>query len=437
MKNILYVLLILSCILFNSCKAKLKYYPFSDTPYSIFMKGTKSGVMVTSTKQVLIPPNYETIDRYLVGETYPPTSKQIFYIGYYPLDTITWNSKSFLFNVNGKLIYTFDEGESIKSLFHYNKQLYLITKKQFLGEQTIPEQTNLIKFDDKLLRLDDNKASEICSYPVITHLDKNMIYLNSDNQFGYFDLNTDKKILLKLYKDFQSYLYVKKKNEIWAQKSNSETGKPNPYYDTAIDSTLNVKPNTAKNVLMAYDKYYFSETEKGIQIVDFDGTISPFAYPFLESVKQRAAHYADIHPNYDIIVDKLFAFSLQKEGAIMGIIDQSGKIILPAEFNLIGMQTIHFYYQPSKELFQFFKDNKLLNFYYFTVKNEDKHDVYALYNQDGQEIIKLKEDKNDRWTYQFDLMEQNRLQIKFQCSNKTKTYDLKTKELIAIGPRQY
>lgn len=437
MKNILYVLLILFCILFNSCKAKLKYYPFTDTPYSIFMKGSNSGVMATETKQVLIPAKYAAIDRYLVGKPYPPTSKQIFYIGYSLIDSTSMSYKDFLFNVNGKLIYTFEEGESLKSLFHYNKQLYLITKKQFLGEQTISEQTNLVKYNDKLFRLDDNKAIEICSYPVITHLDKNMIYLNSDNQFGYFDLNTDKKILLKLYKDFQSYLYVKKKNEIWAQKSNSETGKPNPYYDTVIDSTLNVKPNTAKNVLMAYDKYYFSESEKGIQIVDFDGTVSPFAYPFLEPVKHRVAHDANIHTDHDFIVDKLFAFSLQKEGDIMGIIDQSGKIILPAEFNLIGMQEIHYYYQPSEELRNFFKENKLLNFYYFTVKNEDNHDVYALYNQEGQEIIKLKEDKKDRWTYQFDLMEQNRLQIKFQCSNKTKIYDLKTKELIAVGPRQW
>ncbi|KOP38335.1 hypothetical protein DBB36_03535 [Flavobacterium sp. WLB] len=437
MKNTLYVLLILSCILFNSCKAKLKYYAFSDTPYSIFMKSTKSGVMVTSTKQVLIPPNYEAIDRYLVGETYPPTSKQIFYIGYSPLDTISWNSKSFLFNVNGKLIYTFEEDEDVKSLFYHNKQLYLITKKQLLGEQIIPEQTNLAKYNDKLFRLDDNKASEICTYPFITHLNKkNMISLNSDNQFGYFDLNTDKKILFKKHEEFEHYLYVKNKNEIWAKRRNKETRKPNPYYDTVIDSTLNVKPNTANNVVMAYDKYYFSETEKGIQIVDFDGSVSPFAYSFLEPVKHRIAHFADIHPDYDIIIDNLFVFSLQKEGNVIGVIDQSGKIILPPEFNQIWMQKINFYNQPSEEFVNFFKDNKLLIFYYFTIKNEGSYDVYALYNQDGTEIIKLKEEKNNHCTYRFDFMEKNRLQVMFQCSNETKIYDLKTKELIAAEPKR-
>lgn len=440
MKNILYVLLVLSCIFFNSCKVKLKYDPYSDTPYTRFIEGTNSGVMVTETKQILIPAKYGWIDRYLAGESYPPTSKHIFYIGSYREDSISMYVKSFLFNVNGKLLYTFDKGEDIKSLFYRNKQLYLITKKQLWGEETIPDRINLINYDDKLFRLDANKnnAAELCAYPSITHLDKNMIYLNSDNQFGYLDLNTDKKILFEKYsRGFQRYLYVKEKNEVWTQINKSETPKSNEYYDTAIDSTLNVKPNTAKNALMAYEKYYFSQTEKGIQIVDFDGTVSPFAYPFLEPVKHRVAHFANIHPDHDIILDQLFAFSPDKKGDIMGIIDQSGKIILPAEFNLIGMQKINFYSQPSEEFLNFFKDNKLLNFYYFTVKNEDNNDVYALYNQEGQEIIKLKEDKNDRWTYQFDLMEKKRLQIKFQCSNKTKIYDLKTKELIAVGPRQY
>jgi hypothetical protein len=199
MKNILYVLLILSCILFNSCKAKLKYYPFSDTPYSIFMKGTNSGVMVTETKQVLIPANYGWIDRRLTDDTYSPTSKQIFYVGSYREDTLSMYVKSFLFNVNGKLLYTFDEGEDVKSLFYHNKQLYLITKKQLWGEETIPDRINIINYDDKLFRLDANKdnATQLCAYPSIKHLGKNIIYLNPNNQFGYFDLNTDKKNLFE------------------------------------------------------------------------------------------------------------------------------------------------------------------------------------------------------------------------------------------------
>lgn len=438
MKNILYVLLILSCILFNSCKAKLKYYPFSDTPYSIFMKGTNSGVMVTETKQVLIPANYGWIDRRLTDDTYSPTSKQIFYVGSYREDTLSMYVKSFLFNVNGKLLYTFDEGEDVKSLFYHNKQLYLITKKQLWGEETIPDRINIINYDDKLFRLDANKdnAAQLCAYPSIKHLGKNMIYLNPNNQFGYFDLNTDKKNLFEKHsRDSQRYLYVKEKNEIWTSINQSETEKSNEYYDTVIDSTLSVKPNPAKNVLWGSAKYYFSQTEKGIQVVDFDGTASPFAYPFLEPVKNRVAFYINTFGR-EAITDKLFTFSPHKEGDIIGIIDLSGKIILPAEFNQISMKEIIPNTQPSDEFLRFLNDNKLLGFYYFAIKNEANYNVYAIYNQEGTEIIRLKEDKNNNCSCGFDFMEKNRLQIKFYCSNDTKTFDLLTKELISTEKKR-
>ncbi len=439
MKNILYVLLILSCILFNSCKAKLKYDPYPETPYTRFIEGTNSGVMVTETKQILIPAKYGWIDRRLTDDSYPPKSNQIFYVGsYYPDSTYT-NLKSFLFNVNGKLLYTCGDDEGVKSIFYHNKQLYLITGKELWGEEKITGRINVIKYDDKLFRLDPNKnnAVELCTYPTITHLSKNMIFLSRDNQFGYFDLNTDKKILFeKSPGKFQRHLYVKEKNEVWTSINQSENQKSNEYYDTVIDSTLSVKPNLAKNVVWGSAKYYFSQTEKGIQVVDFDGTASPFAYPFLEPVKNRVAFYMNTFGR-EAITDKLFAFSPRKEGDIIGIIDQNGKIILPAEFNQISMKEINFYNQPSEEFVNFFKDNKLLGFYYFTIKNEGNYNVYAIYNQEGTEIIRLKEDKNNNCSCGFDFMEKNRLQIKFYCSNDTKTFDLLTKELISTEKKRH
>lgn len=281
-----------------------------------------------------------------------------------------------------------------------------------------------------------NNGVELCTYPSITHLGKNMIYIKDNNQFGCFDLNSDTKILLKNHKrGFQKYLYVKDKNEIWTQIDKSETQEPNEYYDTVIDSTLNVKPNPAKNVISGDKKYYFSETEKGIQIIGFDGTASPFAYPFLEPVKNSVMYGANIYFSREKILDKLFVFSPQKQGDIKGIIDQSGKIILPAEFSKISMQEIIPTTQPSPELLNFFEENNLSSFHYFTIKNEGNYNLYAIYNKDGKEIINFK-DRGNNCSYQFDFMEKNRLQIKFYSSDDTKTYDLNTKELISTEPRR-
>ncbi|GEM_PF-3311835 len=438
MKNIRYILLVLFCILLNSCKAKLIYWPYPDTPYTQFSDGSTSGVMVTETQQILIPAKYGWIDRYLTSDSYPPKSKDIFYFGSYRADTALIYVKSFLFNVNGKLLYTFDEGEDVKSLFYHNKQLYLITKKQLWGKEKMPGEINMINCDDKLFRLDANKnnAVELCTYSSITHLGKNMIYIKDNKQFGCFDLNSDTKILFKNHtRGFQKYLYVKDKNEIWTQIDKSETQKTNEYYDTVIDSTLNVKPNPAKNVISGDKKYYFSETEKGIQIIGFDGTASPFAYPFLEPVKNSVMYGANIYFGKEIILDKLFVFSPQKQGDIKGIIDLSGKIILPAEFSKISMKDLSPTTQPSPELINFFKNNNLLSFHYFTIKNEGNYNLYSIYNPDGKEIINFK-DKGNNCSYQFDFMEKKRLQIKFYSSDATKIYDLNTKELISTELRR-
>lgn len=427
MKQILYIsfFLFLSFLL-NSCKIKI--IEDSNTPYSIFEKGSKKGVINTISKEILIPAKFGWIEKYISKYEYPSTN-ETFYFATYPNEDNSFYLKSFLYDSKGKLIYTFGVGESIKLFFYYKKRFYLITKTEILIEPIKQNEIGIKEYEGNLLLINENHAEIILTQCSLNNLgSKNIISFTFNNQKGYFDLNSRKKIIQNS-DNFHSPMYVENRNEIWFKHYNKETGKTSNYFESVLDSTLNIKPNSVKNILMAYEKYYFTENEKGIQVNDFNGQTSPFTYPYLTPVKNRIT-YDDIHPNYDVLLDKLFVFSTQKEGTYKGIINIDGKIILPEKFTNISIRHIYYYTNPSDEFRVYFKENNLENFYYFTVRNDNPEDEYTLFNKEGLEIIKFKHGNNLRCSPEFDLMEKNQLRIKFHCSDSLKIYDLNTKKQI-------
>jgi len=416
-------------IMLISCKTK--YYADRDFPYAVFVKNSLSGVINTTTKEIIIPRKFGWVDRHTTGNDFPPKLNEVFYVATEPMEGDTIFKGSYLYNINGKVLYNFEAMEGVKSFFYHNKQLYLITET-FIGDVSEP-----LKYY-KLLRILKTQTIKLLEASSIQRCGKNIISFNNydNHQFGYFDLNTGKKLLLEPYSEqYDHGIYIQQKNEIWVNRYNTKARMPYPYYDTVIDSTLNTKPNPVKDaVLMPYQNYFFTETEKGIQITDFNGQTSPVIYPYITPVKNRIT-YTTIHPSLDIFLDKLFVFSNQKDEKIKGITDINGKIILPPEFNSITLQEIHYYTQPSDEFKIFIKNNKLENFFYYTIKDVDDKKEFALFNEEGTEIIKFKENKYSNCSPEFDLMEKNRLQIKFHCSDSLKIYDLTTKELIHVEAR--
>lgn len=430
MKQIIYIsfFLFLSFLL-NSCKIKI--LEDLNAPYSIFEKGSKKGVINTISKEVIIPAKFGWIDRYFSKYEYPSTN-EIFYVATYPNEDNFFYVKSFLYNSKGNLIYTFGVGESVKSFFYYNKQFYFITETKIIDESTINNEFG-IKFKEKdgnLLLINNNHAEIILTQRSINHFgSKNIISFTYTNQKGFFDLNSRKKVIENSY-DFYVFMYVENRNEIWVRPYNKQERTTSKYYETVLDSTLNIKPNPFKNAVYAYEKYFLTENDKeNIQITDFKGKISPYEFPYLLP-SCYINNYRDFEFYYKKRLDSLFIFSKQKDGKSIGIIDVDGKVILPSYFNEISLKEISYYTTPSPEFNKYIEDNKLLPFYYFAKRNENEYVEFAIFNSDGTEIIKFKKPKYTSCSPNFDLMEKNKLQIKFHCTDSLDIYDLKTKKLI-------
>lgn len=93
----------------------MKYTTQPNDPYRIFTKNGYSGLINTDTKEIIIPSKYYSIQTYLIDDNnrfYECTDK---------------NSNTFLFNINGNLIYSFSEGEFLKNVFIYNRKTYILT----------------------------------------------------------------------------------------------------------------------------------------------------------------------------------------------------------------------------------------------------------------------------------------------------------------------
>jgi hypothetical protein len=409
----------------------MQYSINQDDPYRIFTKGKFSGLINTDTKEIIIPAKYTYIEQYLgasqeLGKNITYSHKDRFFVTY---DYRKEQELQFLCDINGTVLYNFQKDEFPEIVFVHNKKIYLITKSsgfKHIDEYGFSEE----RVNMKLIRIYENKSTELFKSFMIKHLgSKNIISFSDNEKVGFYDLNTDKKIAFKYYDDYYSSVYIKRKNEIWLKTYNKEKRMSNPYYDTVIDSTLTIKPNPVMNALMPYENYFFTETKNGIQVTDYDGNTSPFAYPYLVPVKNRILNN-NYHPNFYMLTDKLFVFSTQREGTVTGIIDVEGKIIIPERFTTTSIRRINYYTTPSQEFKTFFEDNKLTNFYYYAIKENNLEDEYAIFNQEGIEIINFRHPKNKDCSPDFDLLEKNRLQIKFNCTDSLKIYDLNTRQLI-------
>lgn len=289
----------------------MQYTISQDDPYRIFTKGKLSGLINTDTKEIIIPAKYTYIEQYigaiqeLEKNYFTYNHKNRFFVTY---DYRKEQELQFLCDINGTVLYNFQKNEFPEMVFVHNKKIYLITKSsefKHIDEYGFSEE----RVNMKLIRIYENQSTELFKSFMINHLgSKNIISFSDNEKVGFYDLNTDKKIAFKYYDDYYSSFYIKRKNEIWLKTYNKEKRMSNPYYDSAIDSTLTIKPNPVMNALMPYENYFFTETKNGIQVTDYDGNTSPFAYPYLVSVKNIFLHN-NVHPNYYTLTDKLFVFS--------------------------------------------------------------------------------------------------------------------------------
>lgn len=432
-----YIFSIIFLFLLFSCK--MKYTTQPNDPYRIFTKNGYSGLINTDTKEIIIPSKYYSIQTYLIDDN------NRFY------ECADKNSNTFLFNINGNLIYSFSEGEFLKNVFIYNRKTYILTNTP--SESNKKNVWEEIQFTDnhKLFRINRNEKKLLLNYPTIKINNfKNIVYFSNEIydifnqsfdeiQKGFFDLNTDNKIVIKDFDNaFYRNHYIPNKNEIWIQERDSQTKKINQYYDKVLDSTLTFKTNPIKNVKEIYPNYYIIETVKGFQASDFNEKLTSFNFPYLVPLLYHSISYSNDSFNRKENFNDLFVFSNEMQsnesgfGGNLGIIDFSGKILIPADYNKLNIPYIYYQQTPSDEFRKFVFENKLNNYYFLTRKNISNNKAeYSIFNEEGNLILKTIGKIDDDYYTRFDITSKEP-KINFYLNDSTRTFNLKTKELIDI-----
>lgn len=222
------------------------------------------------------------------------------------------------------------------------------------------------------------------------------------------------------------------------KERNSHTKKLNQFYDKVLDSTLTLKTNPIKNVKEIYPNYYIIETEKGFQASDFNEKLTPFTFPYLVPLLYHSISYSNEYLNRTVNFNDLFVFSNETQtnesgfGGNLGIIDFSGKILIPAEYNKIKIPNIYYPQTPSDEFRKFVFENKLNNYYFLTRKSIGNNKAeYSILNEEGNLILKTIGKIDDDYYTRFDITTKEP-KINFYLNDSTRTFNLKTKELIDI-----
>jgi hypothetical protein len=440
-KNVNILFLILSSFFINSCKIKI--LENRTIPISIFSNGSKMGVMNTLTKQVIIPAKFGEVNPFYKYEY--PQMHQTFYIATESREENQIYTRSFLYDSKGKLIYSFEVGEFVKSFFIYANQCYFITTTSLYVEPNDRNELGIEKFENKLLLIKDNKSEIILKSNDIEQLgNKNLIKFrikkinyNHISYIGFFDLHSKNQVI-KNIDDFYITQYFPIKNEVWIKKYNPEKRATDKYYEIILDSTLTFKPNPIKNVTAAYEKYVFTENQKeNLQVTDYNGKNSSFEYPYLQPLR-NIVNSKDLEFIYKEKIDSTFVFSEQREGKSIGLINIDGQVILESNYDEISLKKINYLNSPSKEFIDYYRDNKLQSYFYLTKKNEKNSEFaeYTIYNILGKELFKIRKKLYNYCQPIFDVVEKSKLQLKFYCTDSTSIYDLKTKRLIYSEKRQ-
>lgn len=229
------------------------YPPEVYEKYDYFYEGEKIGFQNKNGKEILkaeftnirfLNAEYLFVEKEnlnglanIKGEIILPIKKSYYSIALFPNDNpvmiIASNSdnREEYYNIVGKEIYpstnSFDH--RLFDAFSHNKKNYIT-----LGDG----------LPNKLFKVENDTLQEIHfgedSWGFVKLKNNLVSFYTEQNQIikiGFYDINTEKTIILDMFKDYQ---LNEKTNEVWT--------KTDQYFDTIIDSVLNVKPNPIKNI---------------------------------------------------------------------------------------------------------------------------------------------------------------------------------------------
>lgn len=229
------------------------YPPEVYEKYDYFYEGNKIGLQNKNGKEILeaeytnirfLNAEYLLVEKEnlnglanIKGEIILPIRKYYYSIYLFPYENpvviIASNSdnKEKYYNIVGKEIYPPTNSFELRlfEAFSHNKKNYItlgngFPKKLFKVENDTLQEIHFGKDSWEFVKLKNNLVS--------FYTEQNQIIKR-----GFYDINTEKSIILDMFKD---YRLNEKTNEVWI--------KTDQYFDIIIDSVLNVKPNPTKNI---------------------------------------------------------------------------------------------------------------------------------------------------------------------------------------------
>ncbi|MGB6083392.1 hypothetical protein [Moheibacter sp.] len=229
------------------------YPPEVYEKYDYFYEGNKIGLQNKNGKEILkaeftnirfLNAEYLLVEKEklnglanIKGEIILPIVKSYYSIDLFPYENpvmiIASNSdnKEEYYNIVGKEIYPPTNSFELRffEAFSHNNKNYIT-----LGDG----------FPKKLFKVENDTLQEIHfgedSWEFVKLKNNLVSFYTEQNQIikrGFYDINTEKNIILDMFRD---YRLNEKTNEVWI--------KTDQFFDTIIDSVLNVKPNPIKNI---------------------------------------------------------------------------------------------------------------------------------------------------------------------------------------------
>jgi len=381
------------------------------------LKREYEGILFLDNERLLIQKNdlLGVVDRF-GNSILPTTYKEI-----YPfineenksLFLLVTNSdyKQAIFNHNGNEIYPFTINYLTESVIYKNK-VFLVTDEDNYTKKMLKVSNGKIEiFSDyvyNFIQIKDNLAT---------------LYYNQNGTAyqGFYNMEND-----SILYGFDRYYYHKPKNEIWA--TSKKSGYKN--YDVIIDSSFTVKPNKYANTTRITNDYFYLKAENGYQIMDLYDNILPFSYPVIQPFDGDIR--ADIHgKDYAETRKNLFKFYTNAESKRYGVIDNNGKILVPADtYDVINLNNVNnrysHYNNISHNKKEYLKEKKLDRIFYVYERDENTKNI--LLDVNGNEIIAT--DKGyyvdlERFSFHNHLLAQKRDTIK--------VYDLDIKKVVYVA----
>lgn len=393
-------------------RTEYTYLAFLNTDYLLAENGSFYGVIDPNGK-IVLPIEYEEINFYNV-------EKPFFIVGK--------NNKKAIINGNGNLIHPFTINYFNSSVIYENK-VFLVTDEE--------------NYKQQLLKIIDGKIEIIPDVYNFQKINSRVAAFHHDKRGSRFDglYNMENDSVLD---GFGKLYYHKSKNEIWATTQKSKY----KLYDTVIDSSFIVNPNPLANIERIVNGYIYQKTENGYKLMDLNDKILPFIYPKVEPFDTTVRD--DIHgKEWGNFRKHLFKFYINIDDSKYGIIDNTGKIIVPANkydiINLADMYDTYSYYNNiGHEKKQYLQRKKLDRIFYVSEKTNTSKNI--LLDINGDEILTI--DKGyyadlEQFSFHNHLIATKRDTVKIYDLNTKKVaytangYGLDFKELYPSGYRYW